>query len=175
VLVKKQGVQNPKNMKKYFKLKNLLILLVLILILIQFYRPAKNISTEISSNSILTAVVVPQEVEQILKTSCYDCHSNNTVYPWYNNIAPVSWWLDHHVKEGKKELNFDEWANYTDKRKNHKLKEIKEQTEEKEMPLKSYLWIHNDAKLSDSQIKTLVDWARILNPDIDKEEVSAEH
>lgn len=162
-------------MKKYFKLKNLLILLVLILVLIQFYRPAKNISTEISSNSILTAVVVPQEVEQILKTSCYDCHSNNTVYPWYNNIAPVSWWLDNHVKEGKKELNFDEWASYSDKRKNHKLKEIKKQTEEKEMPLESYLWIHNDAKLSDSQIKTLVDWARSLNPDIDKEEVREEH
>lgn len=158
-------------MKKIFKLKYLIILLLVI----QFYRPSKNTSTEMSSKSILTAVVVPQDVEQILKTSCYDCHSNNTVYPWYNNIAPVSWWLDNHVKEGKKELNFDEWAGYPDKRKNHKLKEIKKMLEEKEMPLESYLWIHKDAKLSDTQIKTLVDWARTLNPDIDKKEVREEH
>lgn len=158
-------------MKKIFKLKYLIILLVVI----QFYRPSKNTSTEMSPNSILTAVVVPQDVEQILKTSCYDCHSNNTVYPWYNNIAPVSWWLDNHVKEGKRELNFDEWASYTDKRKNHKLKEIKGNLEEKEMPLESYLWIHKNAKLSDDQIKAVVDWARTLNPDIDKKEVRKEH
>ena len=153
-------------MKKYFKLKYFVILLVAI----QLYRPAKNESTEISENSILTTEAVPQEVAKILKTSCYDCHSNNTVYPWYSNIAPVSWWLDNHVSEGKEELNFDAWGTYSLKRKNHKLKEIKEMLEDKEMPLESYLWIHDEAKLSSDQQKTIIDWARALNPDIDKKE-----
>jgi len=154
-------------MKKYFKLKYLIILLILI----QLYRPTKNKSTEVSPNSIFTTEIVPQDVQQILKTSCYDCHSNNTVYPWYNNIAPVSWWLDNHISEGKKELNFDEWGTYSLKRKNHKLKGIKKLLEKGEMPLESYLWIHHNAKLSKSQVKTVVDWARTLNPDIDKEPV----
>ena len=153
-------------MKKYFKLKYFVILLVAI----QLYRPAKNESTEISENSILTTEAVPQEVAKILKTSCYDCHSNNTVYPWYSNIAPVSWWLDNHVSEGKEELNFDAWGTYSLKRKNHKLKEIKEMLEDKEMPLESYLWIHDEAKLSSDQQKAIIDWARTLNPDIDKKE-----
>jgi len=153
-------------MKKYFKIKYLIVLLVII----QLYRPAKNSSSEISEASIFTTEIVPQEVEQILKTSCFDCHSNNTKYPWYNNIAPVSWILANHVDEGKEELNFDAWGTYSLKRKNHKLKEIKEMLEEHEMPLESYLWIHNDAKLTSDQIKTVVDWARTLNPDIDKKE-----
>jgi len=153
-------------MKKYFKLKYLIILLVII----QFYRPTKNKSTEISPNSIFTTEIVPQDVQQILKTSCFDCHSNNTNYPWYNNIAPVSWWLDNHISEGKKELNFDVWGTYSLKRKNHKLKGIKKLLEKGEMPLESYLWIHHNAKLSKSQVKTVVDWARTLNPDIDKKD-----
>ena len=153
-------------MKKYFKLKYLIILLILI----QLYRPTKNKSTEVSPNSIFTTEIVPQDVQQILKTSCFDCHSNNTNYPWYNNIAPVSWWLDNHISEGKKELNFDAWGTYSIKRKNHKLKGIKKLLEKGEMPLESYLWIHHNAKLSKSQVKTVVDWARTLNPEIDKKE-----
>jgi len=153
-------------MKKYLKIKYLIILLVVI----QLYRPTKNESTEISKNSIFTTEVVPQNVQTILKTSCYDCHSNNTVYPWYNNIAPVSWILANHVDEGKHELNFDAWGTYSEKRKNHKLKAIKKHLEEREMPLESYLWIHHDAALSKSQIKEVIDWARILNPNIDKKD-----
>ena len=151
-------------MKKFFKLKYLIILLVLI----QLYRPSKNESEIESKTNIFVSEMVPQKVQDILKTSCFDCHSNNTVYPWYNNFAPVSWWIDDHINEGKKELNFDAWGSYSLKRRNHKLEEIKELLLKGEMPLESYLWIHNDAKLNESQINTVVDWVKVLYPDVDK-------
>lgn len=154
-------------MKKFLKIKYLIILLIVI----QFYRPSQNVQKTTPKTNIFEVEQASDYVKDLISTSCYDCHSNNTVYPWYNNIAPVSWWLDHHVDEGKKELNFDAWGTYSEKRKNHKLKEIKKQLEEKEMPLESYLWIHKDAKLTEDQVKTIVDWARTLNPDIDKKEV----
>jgi len=153
-------------MKKYFKIKYLIILLIVI----QFYRPTKNISTEISKNNIFKTEIVPQKIQEMLKTSCFDCHSNNTKYPWYNNIAPASWVLANHVDDGKEELNFDAWSTYSQKRKNRKLKEIKKELEGKDMPLDSYLWIHKKAELSKNQIKEIIVWARKLYPDIDKKE-----
>ena len=89
-------------------LKRLFQLLLLAFIVIQFIRPAKNKSEGVSTNDITTKYAVPQDVMAVLKTSCYDCHSNNTNYPWYANIQPIAWWLDDHIKEGKKELNFSE-------------------------------------------------------------------
>ena len=154
-------------MKKYLKLKYLII----IILAIQLYRPTQNKQTTPPDTNIFKVEQASEDVKDLIKTSCYDCHSNNTVYPWYSNIAPVSWWLDHHVDEGKSELNFDAWGTYSLRRKNHKLKEIKEQLEKKEMPLESYLWIHKDAALTTDQVKTIIDWARTLNPDIDKKEV----
>lgn len=151
-------------MKKFFKLKYLIVLLVLI----QLYRPSKNELEIESKTNIFVSEMVPQEVQDILKTSCFDCHSNNTVYPWYNNVAPVSWWIDHHVEEAKKELNFDAWGSYSLKRRNHKLEEIKELLVKGEMPLESYLWVHKEAKLNENRINTMVDWIKVLYPDVDK-------
>lgn len=92
---------------------------------------------------------VPKQVEGIIKTSCYDCHSNNTDYPWYNKVQPVAWFLKNHVAHGMEELNFNEWADYSDRRKNSKLKSIINQMKEGEMPLSSYTIIHREAKLSE--------------------------
>ena len=97
-------------MKKFFK--RFLLLLLLVFIGIQFFRPAKNKSEGISANDITAKYAVPDDVKAILKTSCYDCHSNNTNYPWYSNIQPVAWWLKDHIDEGKRELNFSEFASY---------------------------------------------------------------
>jgi len=99
-------------------------------------------------------------VLQVLKTSCYDCHSNSTAYPWYNNIQPVAWWLNKHVNNGKKHLNFSEFGNYDTKKANHKLDEIVETLEKNEMPLFSYVIVHQNAKLSDAQKKLVMDWAK---------------
>ncbi|MDX1314936.1 MAG: heme-binding domain-containing protein, partial [Eudoraea sp.] len=89
----------------------------------------------------------------------YDCHSNHTVYPWYNNIAPVSYWMADHVDHGKGDLNFSDWATYSGKKKDHKLEEVVEVMEDEVMPLKEYTWTHEEARLSKEQRKAIIEWA----------------
>ena len=133
-------------------------ILLLAFIVIQFFRPAKNTAEGISNNDISKIYAVPADVQSILKTSCYNCHSNNTVYPWYAEIQPAAWWLADHVKEGKKELNFSEFASYRIGRQYRKLEEINGEVKEDKMPLESYLWIHKNSKLSEQQKLTLANW-----------------
>lgn len=140
------------------KPKNLLIALVIVLIIIQFMRPVKNNGNAAGPDDIAHAVAVPAQIQNILEKSCYDCHSNHTEYPWYFNFQPVAGWLAHHVDEGKDEINFSEYNIYKTRRKIKKLKEIKEQILEGEMPMDSYLWIHGDAKLSEEQKTALYKW-----------------
>jgi hypothetical protein len=142
-------------------LKTIGIALLVILVLVQFYpRPTKNIG--LASNDISVSHVVPTAVKELLNTSCYDCHSNTTVYPWYANIQPVAWWLNEHVVDGKKELNFSEFGNYNLARQFHKLEEVTEVIETNEMPLQSYTIIHGDAKLSPEEKQVLLTWAADL-------------
>ena len=143
-------------LKKIFK--RTFQILLMIFIIIQFIRPAKNKSDGISKNDISKIYPVPENVQTILKTSCYDCHSNNTIYPWYANIQPVAWWLDDHIQEGKKELNFSEFASYRIGRQYRKLDEINKEIKEDEMPFDNYLWIHKYAKLDKQQKLTLANW-----------------
>lgn len=150
--------------KKIFK--GLFYLLLLGFVIIQFFRPAKNKSEGTSKNDISTLYTVPLDVQNILKTSCNDCHSNNTVYPWYAEIQPVSWWLNSHIEDGKKDLNFSEFATYRIRRQYKKLEEINELVKENEMPLDSYLWIHKDAKLSDQQKLTVANWVEAVRDSI---------
>ncbi len=139
--------------------KKILIVLLVILVIIQFIRPGRNISAAVSPNDIGHKYHVPENIKSILKTSCNDCHSNNTVYPWYSNVQPVAWWLQNHVNEGKSELDFSEFLTYSPKKAHHKMEEVIEMVKENEMPLNSYLWVHKDAKLSADQKKLLTDWA----------------
>ncbi|ASV31916.1 heme-binding domain-containing protein [Maribacter cobaltidurans] len=141
-------------------LKKVMIGLLVIFIATQFYRPEKNISKENHTAAFMEETNPPNEVKAILKNACFDCHSNNTVYPWYNNIAPVSFWLADHVEEGKSELNFSEWSSYSDKKKDHKLEELYEETEKRAMPLKEYTWTHHEARLTQDQIDAVVKWAK---------------
>lgn len=110
--------------------------------------------------------VVPSNVMAILKNSCFDCHSNATSYPWYASVQPLSLWINHHVNEGKEELNFSEFGKYRIAKQHHKLDEIAEQVEEGEMPISSYTLIHKSAKLSEEQKKLIVDWSRQLQDSI---------
>ncbi len=151
-------------MKQFFK--RFFLLLLAAFIIIQFFRPAKNVSAALSVNDITTKYTVPQNVQAILKTSCYDCHSNNTVYPWYSNIQPVAWWLADHIKEGKKELNFSEFASYRISRQYRKLEEINEEVKDNKMPLESYTLIHGDAKLNEEQKLSLANWVVSLRDSI---------
>ena len=98
------------------------------------------------------------EIADILKTSCYDCHSNETNYPWYAQIAPVSWFLKKHINEGREHLNFSKWADYPATKQMSKRQECMEELEGGEMPLKSYTMIHAEAKLTDVSRQALIDW-----------------
>lgn len=139
--------------------KKILIGLLFVLIFLQFIRPERNISEGKSANHISNKYAVPENVDAILKKACNDCHSNNTVYPWYANVQPVGMWLADHVKEGKGELNFDEFLTYSPKKAHHKLEECIEMVKEGEMPLNSYTWIHKDANLTQDEKVAITDWA----------------
>lgn len=141
-------------------LKKIFIALLVILVLLQLVpKPSAN-NGDMDTADISKVHNVPADVQQILKTSCYDCHSNSTVYPWYSKVQPVAWWLGRHIDEGKRGVNFSEYASYKLYRQFHKLEEIVEQVEEGEMPLGSYTIIHKDAKLSDAQRTSLLNWAK---------------
>ena len=149
--------------------KKIILIILGLLVIIQFIRPARNISTADSTNEISKHYMVPDEVKKIMQVSCNDCHTNNTDYPWYTNIQPVGWWMQWHVNEGKKHLNFSEFASYAPKKQHHKLEETEEMIREGEMPLNSYLWVHKDAKLSPEQKDLLINWATALKEKIAKE------
>lgn len=134
--------------------------LLISLLVIQFIRPATNQTTEPQPNAIHTKFEVPQDVSVILKKACYDCHSNNTQYPWYANIQPVYWWLNDHIEEGKGHLNFDEYTNKRLRYQYHKMEELIEEVKEGEMPLNSYTWTHTDARLTPAEKATLTGWAQ---------------
>jgi mono/diheme cytochrome c family protein len=142
--------------------KKIVGIIILVLVLIQFIQPEKNQSKDYT-NDITTEIKIPKEVQEIIKTSCADCHSNNTFYPWYNNIAPVSWFLANHVNEGKEHLNFSEWTKYNNKQKNHIIKNLKEEIEEGEMPLFSYTLIHKNATLTKQQRASFLNWLKTIN------------
>ena len=139
-------------------MKKILLILLMILIGIQFIRPEKNSVNSHPQNEISAIINVPVEVQESFKNACYNCHSNTTKYPWYNEIAPVSWILANHIKEGKEHLNFSEWKNYNNKQKNHILDKIEEVLEENKMPLKSYLLLHKEVKLTTIDVNILLNW-----------------
>lgn len=140
-------------------LTKILLGLTLVLLLAQFVRPEKNTAIDAQPNDIFTKYSASAQVQALAKKACYDCHSNNTVYPWYANVQPLAWWINDHVQEGKGELNFSEFTTYSPKRARHKLEEVAEQVNEHEMPLNSYTWIHAEAHLTDAERKVLANWA----------------
>ena len=140
--------------------KKILLGLLAVILLAQFFQPSSNKGSASGPTDIRQAVSVPDSIHQILSVACYDCHSNHTNYPWYSRITPVNWWLRNHITDGKKELNFSEFATYNYKRKTKKFEEMAEEVEHGEMPLKSYLWIHDEARLTDGQRQSLISWAK---------------
>tara|TARA_R110002020_G_scaffold303434_1_gene518860 strand:+ start:2524 stop:2976 length:453 start_codon:yes stop_codon:yes gene_type:complete len=131
-------------------------ILMVALVVIQFFPRNRNQSESVPETDFMSVNTVPANIQNKIEISCYDCHSNNTEYPWYNRVQPVAWFLEDHIKEGKAELNFNEWGEYSDRRKNSKLRSIISQVEDDEMPLDSYTFIHRDAKFSESEKKEII-------------------
>lgn len=141
-------------------IKKVLVVLLIIFVIAQFFRPEKNEGDLASLDSFYTDTNPPMDVKIILQESCNDCHSNVTRYPWYSQITPVNYWMAEHVVDGKKHFNISGWENNSVKRKDHKFEELIEMVEDKEMPLPSYTWVHTEAKLTNDQIKSVINWAK---------------
>lgn len=150
--------------------KMIITILVLLFIIIQFFGTAKNSSSAVAENAIEKHYTLPNKIQSILKSSCYDCHSNNTKYPWYNNFQPINWWLAGHINEGKRHLNFDEFNTLSATKKLHKLDEVVETIKTGEMPLRSYTLVHREAKLSDANKQEIEAWVLAVKNQITREQ-----
>lgn len=148
--------------------KKILIGLAIIPLLIQFFRIDQTNPTVTASQDFMAIMQPPADISNMMKSACYNCHSNETEYPWYAEIAPVSWWLKDHINEAREHLNFSEWGTYAEKKANHKLEEMYEEVEEGEMPLNSYTIIHGEADLTDEQREAFVAWIKTVG-DFDEE------
>ena len=142
--------------------KIIVLVLLVVFVGIQFVPTQRNQSDVVPETDFIVANNPPKNIDIILQTSCYDCHSNNTYYPWYSKVQPVSWFLKRHIEKGKTELNFNEWKQYSNRRKNSKLKSIINQIKDDEMPLSSYTSIHKDAILSKTEKILLIDYMKKL-------------
>jgi len=144
-------------MKKF--LKKAAIVIGVLFIVIQFYRPEKSNPPVDESKVIFATMKVPENIQLILKRSCFDCHSNSTVWPWYSNVAPASWLVIRDANEGRKHLNFSRWGEYSPSKSASLFNEIYEEVEAGRMPFAPYLIMHSDAKLSPEDIQAMLDWA----------------
>ena len=139
-------------------LKWIAIVLIVVFLGIQFIRPARTNPPVDESQTIFSRTQMTPQVSTILVRSCRDCHSNKTVWPWYTNVAPISWWLTNHVNEGRQNLNLSEWGRLPPDRQDRKLRQICDEVSDAVMPLSSYLPMHPQARLSAEDKKTLCDW-----------------
>src|SRR5690554_2570623 len=143
-------------------LKIIALILLVAFVGIQFIPTERNQSDLGPKTDFLTVNNTPDNIGKLLQVACYDCHSNNTAYPWYNKVQPIAWFLEDHIKEGKKELNFSEWDEYSNRRKNSKLKSIISQIRDDKMPLFSYTLLHRDAVYSDSEKEEVINYMKAI-------------
>lgn len=142
-------------------LKRILVFVLFLFIAIQLYQPAFTIDKgNAATKDFIRVYKMPAEVQTLFRNSCYDCHSNNTDYVWYDYIQPVRSVVESHIKEAKNDLNFNEWETYSNRKQERLLNSIKEQIVNRQMPLSSYTLMHRKAKLSDDEIKTMTEWLK---------------
>lgn len=146
--------------------KKIILGLAVVLIAIQFFQPLRNQTVEVPATHIERVYAVPQNVKAILTQSCYDCHSNNTRYPWYSRIQPGAWYMARHIKKGKEELNFSEFGDYSIRRQRNKFRAMAGQVKDGEMPLSSYTLIHRNAVLSPEDKQVLIAWFSTMEDSI---------
>lgn len=138
--------------------KIIALILSICFVLIQFVPTEFNQSEVVLKTDFMLVYNVPKKIQDKLQVSCYDCHSNNTAYPWYNKIQPVAWFLEDHIKNGKAELNFSEWGSLSSRRKASKFRSIKKQIESNKMPLESYTLIHRNALFTEAEEKEVIEY-----------------
>lgn len=149
-------------------LKKISFALIIILVLIQFIQPAHNQNGQVLDTDISKMVSVPDNIQSILKNSCYNCHSNYTNYPFYIYIQPAGWILSYHIQNGKEKLNFSEFGSYSKRKQVNKMNSIVKQIENDAMPLASYTFIHRDAILTTTDKNVIINWASSARDSISK-------
>lgn len=149
-------------------LKRVVLGIIALLVVIQAIRPRRNESAQAPGrNDFLVMYAPPAEVRQVLRDACYDCHSDNTRYPWYANVQPVGWWLAQHIRGGKRHLDFSQFGAYSARQRGRELDRISDQISNRKMPLRSYTWIHKDARLTDKQVDAVSAWIDDLHDKLD--------
>jgi hypothetical protein len=141
------------------QVKKILLVILVTIIAIQFIQPARNKSGQVLPTDISKVYNIPNQIQSVLKNACYDCHSNNTNYPWYSNIQPGGWWLASHIRKGKEELNFSEFGDYSSRKQRSKLNSIAKTVEDGTMPFPSYTLIHRNARLTKDEKAVIINWA----------------
>jgi hypothetical protein len=141
------------------KKKTILIILLVVFVLIQFYPMDKPSVVEDNPNDLITTNSIPKDIASKLKAACYDCNSNESTFPWYASIAPTKWLVYDHINEGREELNFSNWNALSTDDKSDILDDISSIILEGEMPLKGYTILHSVAKLSEADREAIASWA----------------
>lgn len=144
------------------RVKFFLYFILILLVVLQFIPVDRSVPNTSADEDFFSVVNASTDVQTLVREVCYDCHSYETVYPWYDKIAPVNFFLNKHIKEGRDELNFSVWNSYPADRASHKAEEAAELVDEGEMPLNSYTWTHGEARLSDPQRRLLTDFFNSL-------------
>lgn len=147
-----------------------LLPILFLFVCLQIMRPNTNNSVAETKTDYTHYINVPDSIKYILKRSCYDCHSNHTVYPWYSHVNPVGFWLNNHIKEGKEIFNFSDFSMYSKKQLDSLLQKISEGTAKREVPLKGYLIMHKNARLSEEEIEAITTWTKT-----EREKLSAQY
>ena len=140
------------------RIRKILLALLVLFLVIQFSRPAHNTTKQVLATDFNRLFVVPDTMQAVLQNACYDCHSNNTLYPWYSNIQPIAWIIARDIKKGKEQLNFSDFGSYGSRRQISKLKEIANQVKDDEMPITAYKLMHIKARLSQGQKLMIIEW-----------------
>lgn len=138
--------------------KKIALAACIIFIALQFIQPAHNKNGLVLPTGFTKVYNAPENVQSILQNACYDCHSNNTNYPWYSNIQPMAWIMARHISNGKEKLNFSDFGSNTNRKQISKLKEIANQIKDNEMPITSYKFMHKNAVLSQEEKTLLINW-----------------
>ena len=139
-------------------MKKLLIIVIVLLVAIQFITIDKTNPPIDMSKDFISVINSPSDLGTVIKSSCYDCHSHHTKYPWYSNVAPISWLIKDHINNGRNHLNFSTWADYSEKKKDHKLEECIEMIKSGEMPMNGYVMLHDEAEITHEQKMKLISW-----------------
>jgi hypothetical protein len=141
------------------QVKRVALVLVLVGAAAQLVRPARTNPPVNPAHTVQAAATVPAGLASILRRSCFDCHSNETQWPWYSEVVPMSWGVANHVREGRAAMNFSEWAAYPARKRTELLEKLCDEVRKGQMPLATYLWLHRDARLSEAEWKAVCDWS----------------